>query len=698
MSDQENWNEINRKHLATMIVWIRLQLQRLIPVAKPPSVKQEEPKMLSNCFRSNRSGKKEEKKMLTPPVAASIDEAIARARQKMLELEKNNPPPALSLLASNLGLSEFDRNVLALCAAAALDTRIISLCAKVPENLNKPYPTFALTFTLFDNPDWGTLSPYGPLRHWRLLEINQPGAQPLTSATLAIDERIVNYLKGLNYLDDRLAPLIDPMNIQIPEGRLPPSQQQIVDNIIVNIKFSNSLGQIPVIELLGHDLASKHQVAGIVATALGLNLKTISFRVLPDQIGDFETFTRLWHRESLLMPLALYIEVDGMVDAEKTKLKRFLGRSSGVIFLDIQDAKNEVTRDRLSVEVNKPTSAEQEQIWIKALNGQALDLAQRIAEQFSFDQNEILHLTKIALSQAAGNESELNKNLWQICRVAAREGMEQLAQRIDAKADWEQLVLPPEQKALLQQITDQIAQRNRVYDTWGFREKMNRGLGINALFAGESGTGKTMAAEVIANELQLDLFRIDLSQVVNKYIGETEKNLRKLFDAAEDSGAILFFDEADALFGKRSEVKDSHDRYANIEINYLLQRMESYRGLAILATNMKSALDKAFMRRLRFIVEFPFPGSEERKEIWRKIFPSNTPIDENLDLQRLAKMNLTGGNIHNVALNAAFLAAQQPDGKVTMPLILNAARTEFKKLERPAKESDFRWLDKTEAK
>ncbi|MBL0011649.1 MAG: ATP-binding protein [Nitrosomonas sp.] len=266
--------------------------------------------------------------------------------------------------------------------------------------------------------------------------------------------------------------------------------------------------------------------------------------------------------------------------------------------------------------------------------------------------------------------------------------MEQLATRIAAKAEWEQLVLPPEQKALLRQITDQVAQRNRVYDTWGFREKMNRGLGINALFAGESGTGKTMAAEVIANELQLDLFRIDLSAVVNKYIGETEKNLRKLFDAAEDSGAILFFDEADALFGKRSEVKDSHDRYANIEINYLLQRMESYRGLAILATNMKSALDKAFMRRLRFIVDFPIPGIEERKEIWRKVFPPDTPVDQVLDYQRLAALNMTGGSIQNVALNAAFLAAQD-GGRVTMPLVLNAARTELRKWSVPRKNRIF---------
>jgi SpoVK/Ycf46/Vps4 family AAA+-type ATPase len=230
-----------------------------------------------------------------------------------------------------------------------------------------------------------------------------------------------------------------------------------------------------------------------------------------------------------------------------------------------------------------------------------------------------------------------------------------------------------------------------VYDDWGFRERMNRGLGISVLFAGESGTGKTMAAEVIANELGLLLYRTDLSAVVSKYIGETEKNLRKLFDAAEDGGAILFFDEADALFGKRSEVKDSHDRYANIEINYLLQRMESYQGLAILATNMKAALDNAFLRRLRFIVNFPFPGPAERMAIWEKVFPRETPSTA-LDHARLARLNLTGGSIHNIALNAAFLAAQA-GSPVTMRLILDAARTEFRKLERPINEMDFRLLE-----
>ncbi|NEQ89160.1 MAG: ATP-binding protein, partial [Moorea sp. SIO2I5] len=247
---------------------------------------------------------------------------------------------------------------------------------------------------------------------------------------------------------------------------------------------------------------------------------------------------------------------------------------------------------------------------------------------------------------------------------------------------------PQEEMGLLHQIADQVNQRRKVYENWGFQRRMNRGMGISALFAGESGTGKTMAAEVIANNLQLNLYRIDLSAVVSKYIGETDKNLRRLFDAAEDGGAMLFFDEADALFGKRSEVKDSHDRYANIEINYLLQRIESYRGLAILATNMKSALDQAFLRRLRFIIEFPFPGRLQRKLMWQKVFPEETPLEE-LDYDRLGRFNFSGGSINNIALNAAFLAAQAGT-PVTMELVLTAAKTEFRKLDILINLGDFR--------
>jgi SpoVK/Ycf46/Vps4 family AAA+-type ATPase len=256
-----------------------------------------------------------------------------------------------------------------------------------------------------------------------------------------------------------------------------------------------------------------------------------------------------------------------------------------------------------------------------------------------------------------------------------------LAQRIEPSAGWDDIVLPGHARALLEQIATQVRGRTRVYEEWGFGGRGARGLGIGALFAGPSGTGKTMAAEVLAAELGLDLYRIDLSSVVSKYIGETEKNLRRVFDGAEEGAAILLFDEADALFGKRSEVRDSHDRYANIEVSYLLQRMEAYRGLAILTTNLRQALDTAFLRRLRFVVAFAFPGVAERAEIWRHAFPAGTPT-EGIDADRLAQLEVSGASIRNIALGGAFLAAdaRQP---VRMSHLLAAARAEAAKLEEP---------------
>ena len=217
-------------------------------------------------------------------------------------------------------------------------------------------------------------------------------------------------------------------------------------------------------------------------------------------------------------------------------------------------------------------------------------------------------------------------------------------------------MLPELQKQTLRQLAAQARHRMKVYETWGFAAKGRRGLGLSALFSGPSGTGKTLAAEVLAGELELDLYRIDLSAVVSKYIGETEKNLKQVFDAAEAGGVLLLFDEADALFGKRGEVKDSHDRYANIEVGYLLQRMESFQGLAILTTNLKSSLDKAFQRRLRFTVDFPFPDAAQREAIWRACFRRRRR-PRICEPDRLAQLNMTGGNIRNIALNAAFLAA-----------------------------------------
>jgi SpoVK/Ycf46/Vps4 family AAA+-type ATPase len=294
----------------------------------------------------------------------------------------------------------------------------------------------------------------------------------------------------------------------------------------------------------------------------------------------------------------------------------------------------------------------------------------------------------LRLKENNGFKEDWEMALWEACRVESRRRLDGLAERINPRATWDDMVLPEAPLQILREIATQVKQRMKVYETWGFASKISRGLGLTALFVGHSGTGKTMAAEVLVNELHLDLYRIDLSQVVSKYIGETEKNLQRVFQAAEEGGAILLFDEADALFGKRSEVKDSHDRYANIEVSYLLQRMEEYHGLAILTTNMKEALDTAFLRRLRFIIQFPFPGAEQRKEIWRHIFPVDTPV-EKLDFDKLARLNISGGNIRNIALYAAFLAAEANES-VAMKHLLRATRVEYSKLEISLTDSEIR--------
>jgi hypothetical protein len=345
------------------------------------------------------------------------------------------------------------------------------------------------------------------------------------------------------------------------------------------------------------------------------------------------------------------------------------------------------------LDVRRPSPEEQQTLWRAHLGHCASRLnghVESLVAHFSLSADSIRSACAQAIaeiSSGAASDEALGELVWDACRVQARSRLDELAQRLEPSASWEDLVLPEPQRRLLAQIAGQVRQRRRVYDAWGFGGAGIRGLGISALFAGPSGTGKTMAAEVLARELRLDLYRIDLSQVVSKYIGETEKNLRRVFDAAEGGGAILLFDEADALFGKRSEVKDSHDRYANIEVSYLLQRMEAYRGLAILTTNVKNALDPAFLRRLRFVVSFPFPDAAQREEIWRRVFPSRTPT-EGLEAARLARLNVAGGNIRNIALQAAFLAAGAGE-PVRMPHVLCAARGEYAKLEKTLTEAEI---------
>jgi ATPase family associated with various cellular activities (AAA) len=707
-TETNNWQENNQRYLTAALNWLRLRLtiftqqppaqaRAMILAAPPPSA--QHPSGSKRRFWVKPAPSAAPPRALlqsAPDESVVTPEQLAQAAAEMNAAEASTPPPAMMMLSQSFGLSRFEREILLLCTAMEMDTRIAGLCASAQENAQRAYPTFALAMTLFDDPEWNALSPEGPLRHWRLLEINQPGAQPLTASALRADERIVNFLKGLNYLDDRLSALLLPMPPMTATAGLPASHQRSVDAILHCLRQAAGTQSLPVIQLVGPDAASKQLIAQQVVAALGLRLYRLPVELMPAHPGELETLARLAERETALWPLAIYLE-SREADREKTPetqappINRFLARNNGVIFLDAREARRELSRDAIIVDVARPTPAEQLLAWSVALGPESDKLAAVLASQFNLNLATIQRVATSAQLDTQEDPSARRDQLWDACLAATRPGLEGLAERIEPKASWDDIVLPETEMKLLAQIAAQVRNRGQVYEAGGFAATRSRGLSINALFTGESGTGKTMAAEVLANELRLSLYRIDLSAVVNKYIGETEKNLRRLFDAAEDGGAILFFDEADALFGKRSEVKDSHDRYANIEINYLLQRLESFSGLAIMATNMKSALDTAFLRRIRFILEFRAHDAAERAAIWRRIFPRETET-RGLDYQRLAKLSLNGGSINNVAINAAFLAVAAGT-PVTMPLVLEAARTEFLKLKRPISDADFQWQE-----
>ncbi len=696
-----NWQKQNSEYLAAALGWLRLCLARLVA---EDSSRHEGSAIDSKSGCWNRL-KRTPKEPLSVTVVSHpekiTDEDIEKAVARLEKAAAIKPPPTLVSLKQQLKLSDFEQNLLLLCAAMELDPSIPYLCACAQNDDKRPYPTFNLARNLFSDPEWGALASDKSLRYWRLIQIDQPAGQPLTNCPIRIDMRIVHYITSLKTIDEQLSQFLVPFDkYKVVQTTLPPTQQDAVDQIISQLKTAVHNGQRPIIQLLGHDPFSKWLISGHAAVQMNVELYRLPVEAFAIQGEELGTLLRLLQREFVLhnisnrWPFVLYLDAQEIDHGTGTSdsliaasLKRFLTQYSGIVFFGTREIRPDLGPTVVSVEVDKPTPAEQQAAWADALTDSTSESPALLGSQFNLNIATIRQIADAATSISTVAAEDRHEQLWDACLANTQPRLDMLAQHIDAKATWDDIVLPPHITSLLQQITGQVGQRSTVYDQWGWRDKMNRGLGISALFAGDSGTGKTMAAEVIANALRLNLYRIDLSAVVSKFIGETEKNLRRLFDAAEDGGTILFFDEADALFGKRTEVKDSHDRYANIEINYLLQRMEGYRGLAILATNMKSTLDDAFLRRLRFIVDFPFPGVKERKLMWQKVFPQKTKTS-GLDYDRLAKFSLTGGNIHNIALNASFLAAHEGQ-MVTMQHVLLAAQTEFRKLERPFREADF---------
>ena len=595
-------------------------------------------------------------------------------------------PAALDTLAASFGLTPFERDLVVLCAGIELDAGIVDVCAAAHGDAVRTYPTFGLALAALPDAHWSAITPLSPLRRWRLIEVG--AGDSLTSAVLRIEERVLHYLAGVQHLDERLAGLVEPISTSVAGV---PSHRDLAARFAAAWRPGLERSPPP-IELLGNDRMAKRGVGVAGCAALGLQAWALSASSIPSSPSEQETLRRLLEREAALGAAAVFLDCDALEGSEEATnaVRRFVRDLRGPLIVSSREPLSLFDGPSVRLDVGKPSADEQRALWQTALGPLAHELngqLDRLVGQFDLGPHAI---EAAGLELRAEIDDEPNAApgpaLWDACRSYSRPRLDDLAQRIESPSAWDDLVLPALQGEILREVAAHVRQRMRVYDAWGFAGKGRRGLGISALFTGPSGTGKTMAAEVLANELRLDLYRIDLSSVVSKYIGETEKNLRRVFDAAEDGGAILLFDEADALFGKRTEVKDSHDRYANIEVSYLLQRMEAYRGLAILTTNLKGALDTAFLRRIRFVVEFPFPDAAQRAAIWRRIFPRQTPT-ETLDVERLARLNVTGGSIRNIALNAAFLAADG-EGTVRASHVLQAARSEYAKLEKPLTDAE----------
>jgi hypothetical protein len=617
--------------------------------------------------------------------------AIARIRQALERRELDDFVPmsstALDRVCDRFELSSFERDILLLCAGVELEGDFAALCATAQNNPQRAFPTFSLALAVLPDAHWSALAPQAPLRRWKLIEVGAGNA--LTTSPLRIDEQILHYLIGTRGLEERLAEVSVLIDVTEP---LVPSQWQLIEDLTATwSSAARNSSELPIVQLCGKDPATLRSIAASACTQLQLTPYAIVVNQFPIDLQSLNLIKRLWEREFLLNEAALLLEFassEALDVKQISAIAYFTERVQAPVILLNRDRIRQRQRKLLTFDVSSPTLSEQRLLWEKALHPlePTPELLDPLISHFALSASEI----QTACTRAA-TQQDFTTHLWQFCRTQARPRLDELAQRMDSTVSWEDLILPQAEQQVLRDAATQLRHRTRVYDRWGFGGKTQRGLGMSALFAGASGTGKTLAAEVLANELQLDLYRIDLSAVVSKYIGETEKNLGRVFDAAEVGGVILLFDEADSLFGKRSDVKDSHDRYANMEVSYLLQRMEAYRGLSVLTTNLKNSIDQAFLRRIRFIVQFPFPDAAQRSLIWQRVFPPQTPT-ERLDFAKLAKLNVAGGTIRNIALNSAFIAAEAGEA-IQMQHILQAARNEYTKLERPLTDVEVKgWL------
>ena len=613
-------------------------------------------------------------------------------------------PLALPRLADLFGLSEFELQAVVICLAPELRAKYDRLYAYLQDDITRKRPSVDLVLDLLcetEDERWKNLEVFSGtsalLRRGLLQTVEDPHS-PSGSSGLAqflrLDPRIRQFLLGDPQMDARLAGLA---RLQAPASATV-SDAEPIGGTAAPVRLDPVLpGQRrQVLYLQGPAGVGRASLALRLCACAELSMLVLDCRALlessPEQ--QRELMGRAF-REAALQHSALYLERGELILGESARaalksLGQLADEPGGPVIIagDVPWTCGQVFAGAHfeTVEVPMPDVAERAAIWRRQLNGrtpEVADWAEDLAVRFALTPARIRDAIAVAEQESRrrpGAPAPSAEDLAAACRSQSNQNLGDLAVKVDARYIWDDLVLPEAKTAQLREICSQVRYHHRVYELWGFGRKLAHGKGLTALFAGPPGTGKTMAAEVLAGEVGLGLFRVDLSGVVSKYIGETEKNLFRIFQEARSSNAILFFDEADALFGKRTEVADAHDRYANIETSYLLQQLDEHEGVVLLASNLRTNLDEAFTRRIRYVVDFPFPDAAHRQRIWEAHFPAEAPIGDDVDVATLAReFPLAGGNIKNIVLNAAFLAAAD-GGTINARHIRLGTRREFEKL------------------
>lgn len=640
-------------------------------------------------------------------ISRQINQRKAESLDQDIELRLHN-------LEDVFGLDRFEIDSLLVSLAVELDLRYERLYAYLQDDVTKKQPSIDLVLNLltptaeakFDARRYFTAD--APLLRNHLVELRTDPSQtlsPLIARYLKVDSRIVQYLLGVDEIDERIE---QHVCMRRSSNNLD-TTLLVVDKAVQSIEsfIRSCKSDKAIFYLHGPYGVGKQATAQAVCDKLGLGLLVADIEGLVSHSNSsLPLLLLLIQREARLQNAAVYWKGFDILLAEKNRSffdqfilnlrdRPALTFITGELLWEPADELRGAAFAR--IEMPRTNLTDRARIWAAVFHQSHLEISDSdisaIATKFKFTGGQILDAAATVenLTRQRNPESAeiLQHDLYEACRLHSNQKLATLARKISPQYKWTDIVLPAERLEQLREICNHLVYRDLVYGEWGFDSKLALGKGLSVLFTGPSGTGKTMAAEIIAGELGLELYKIDLSTVVSKYIGETEKNLSKIFAEAETSNAILFFDEADALFGKRSEVKDSHDRYANIETGYLLQRMEEYEGVVILATNLRKNMDEAFVRRLQFTVEFPFPGKVDRLRIWEKIWPIDTPRGINFDVDSIARrFEITGGNIRNIALASAFLAADD-GGVVNMIHLLRATRREYQKMGKVMEQDEF---------